>query len=62
MNQLIFKLGKVDYVTRSVNPAEFGEDRDSSGAPTWWLNKRVACLLFIFFFFSFLDTWYSLYP
>jgi len=25
-----------DYVTRFSNPAKFGKDRFSGGAPTWW--------------------------
>ena len=32
----VFKLGKGDYVTRINNPAKFGHDRISGGAPTWW--------------------------
>ena len=30
------KFGKVDNVTRFTNPAKFGKDRISGGAPTWW--------------------------
>ena len=30
------KFGKVDNVTRFNNPAKFGYDRISGGAPTWW--------------------------
>jgi len=36
-NQSIdLKFGLGDYVTRFSNPAKFGEDRFSGGAPTWW--------------------------
>jgi len=30
------QFGVGDYVTRFSNPAKFGEDRNSGGAPTWW--------------------------
>jgi len=30
------KFGQGDYVMRFSNPAKYGEDRFSGGAPTWW--------------------------
>jgi len=30
------KFGVCDNVTRFTNPAKFGEDRISGGAPMWW--------------------------
>jgi len=30
------KFGLGNNVTRFSNPAKFGEDRFSGGAPTWW--------------------------
>ena len=31
-----FKFGMNDYVPGFTNPATFGLDRSSGGAPTWW--------------------------
>ena len=49
---LDLQFGKVDYVTRFTNPAQFGEDCISGGASKWWWTVRVACLSLFLFSYS----------
>ena len=59
-----FKFGKGYNVMWFTNPAEFGYDCISGGAPTWWWNMGVASILFllIFLFFFFPSDTYSPNP
>ena len=59
----VFKSGKGDWVTRINNPAKFGWDRISGGAPTLWWNIGVVCLLLLLWFcFFFPSHAYIPYP
>ena len=48
-----FKLGKIDYILRITNPAKFGWDRISCGAPHVVVKYRGREPFDIIFFYSF---------